>query len=509
MNTDFTVGVSLQDSSGIPSTNTCQLSLSSDQSNLFESSGGALSVDVTSGDHTFTVYMNTHAVSVLTVTCSQSGEADINNPYSMDVQPLTLSVTSVPTTTISTNDRTLSFVAGFYYADGTLATQGSNTVELSLNTGDFSYGGVTGSTISGTTVGGVVRFENVQILTEGSLTVTASAGGVTSSASSAFSVVNFVYSAGLAASPSSPYANFDFMVTATLSRAGGLTSTTACSYSLTGSFHGGSITGSTTDSSVRMTIYSSSAGDLALSFTCTQSGQTDVTASATVTIQQLTLVITTFTSPANSLAQFDLVVGVYDQNGGNLEDTNGSYAVVVELSPSGSFKTSDGTVSSRLSLTARGGVATVNSLRIVSENASYTLKATCTGVIEADSSAFAVYNYVYAIVLSTSTATPGANFAFNVQADLYGEDKTLTTRACTITFSGSNTIYEASGGTLSADSSASSVTISIYSWTTGSLIITATCPQDGNSPEVSNTTTVTVGALQPQIDSLSLTVLFT
>jgi hypothetical protein len=211
---------------------------------------------------------------------------------------------------------------------------------------------------------------------------------------------------------------------------------------------------------------------------------------------------------------FSVSLGVYDSTGttlsdGTLTSHNSVYAITVALSPNGTFKTSAASLVTSLSLSTVAGVVSSGTLRIVSENASYMLQTSCTGVTGADSSAFAVINYVYAIVLSTSTATPGANFAFNVQADLYGEDKTLTTRACTITFSGSNTIYEASGGTLSATSSASSVTISIYSSTTGSLIITAACPQDGSSPAVSNTTTVTVGALQPQIDSLSLTVLFT
>ena len=157
-----------------------------------------------------------------------------------------------------------------------------------------------------------------------------------------------------------------------------------------------------------------------------------------------------------------------------------------------------GTVTS--GITSSGELA-LSGLRILSAG-SFNVVASSTGMTSASSTLLNIVNYDYTLTLASQVTSYSMNFLFTVTATLNGEDGNLFLGSCTVTLTSTETIY----GSPVSTTSTGTATFSIYIATTGSKIITGTCPASGNSPAVTGSLTITIEQLQIKITSITPTV---
>lgn len=134
----------------------------------------------------------------------------------------------------------------------------------------------------------------------------------------------------------------------------------------------------------------------------------------------------------------------------------------------------------------------------------YTITASSTGITSASQSAITIINYVYAIALQSSVASPDANFDFTIIATFRGEDNNLFTTSCTSYLTGTPSV----AGTSSLTTSSGSSIYTVHFSTSGSKTITVTVLASGSSPEVSQTISLTALSNALKITSPSPAVLY-
>lgn len=188
---------------------------------------------------------------------------------------------------------------------------------------------------------------------------------------------------------------------------------------------------------------------------------------------------------------FSAIVSVYDFAGSNIETSRGPYTISLGLSPSA---TTAGTWSG----STTSGVATINSLRIISAG-TYTVTATSTGITSVTSS-LTITSYLYSITLTSSNLTPSVGFSVTITGTLKNEDASSFTGSCSMTLSDSSSTMS---GTTTGSNSGGSVSFSVYFTAVGTKVLSTSCPASGSFPQVSGSVTLTVSTLILKITSFT------
>ena len=322
-------------------------------------------------------------------------------------------------------------------------------------------------------------------------------------------LTNYAFTVTLSSSNLSPTANFLFTLSVTIRGEDLALFKGSCAVTLTGASLAGALTGSTSTGQLALQPYFTSTGAKTVSATCPASGSSPaVSGQLAFTVLVQVLKITSFTAvipmqPGNSLTQFALAVGVYDNSGASLESNVGIYSVTLSIAASPAASVS---VSGTWTGSTAGGVLAFSGLRVLSKG-SFIISVSSSGLSSVSTSSFSVYNYVYTITLTSSSPTPTAYFSFTVSASLKGEDSQPYSGTCAISMveAGGSTIFGTRSGTVTSGSAA----FSIYFSNTGSKTIRATCPASESSPSISGSVTVDIQSLKLKITSLTPTVMTT
>jgi hypothetical protein len=382
---------------------------------------------------------------------------------------------------------------GSILSDGTLTSHNSvYPISLSLSpSGTFS------GTPSGSTSSGTLTISSLRILSRNNFVLQATSSGLTSASSASFFCYNYVYTISLATTNSTPSANFDFTITASLfgEDSNPFLGTTTCTLSeASATAFSGSSSGQTSNGTLSYYVYFTTIGSMTMNVTCPaqdSSPAVSQTIAETVLIEflkfsGLTLSAGT-TATMTSVVTFQITVTVYNNPMNVVESLHGPYPVTLVLVPSGTL---DGTVTQ----TTSSGTTTFTGLRVLSAG-TFNVLAYTSGVVSVISIPLTVSNFPFGLSLS-SPSVVSMNFQFTLSVSITSEDGKAYSSAVTLSVAGSSL-----GGTPSAQTSNGTAHFYLYFTATGSFQITASCA--GSSGTVSNSTTVASNSLLLAISSFS------
>ena len=260
---------------------------------------GTISNTITIGSGSFYVYFTSTGTKSVVATCPASGSSPaVTQSISISISTLILKISFAPTVIIIQPTTSLSSFTATIGAYDNLGQnletlRGPYTIALSLSpTGTFS------GTTSGSTSAGILSLSSLRILSANTFTLTASSTGITS-ATASLTIVNYVYTISLTATPSTVSVDFSLSIAVTLKGEDTNLFSGTCVIGLTESTSSlqGTTSQSITGGTGSFSIYFTSVGTKSVVATCSASGSSPaVTQTVSVTVQSNSIKITSFTA---------------------------------------------------------------------------------------------------------------------------------------------------------------------------------------------------------------------
>lgn len=471
--------------------------------------GGTVAIAASAGVATFTNLTIDKAGTGYTLNATTTGgiTGAISTTFNITVgSPSKLGFSTQPSNTAAATAISPSVVVQVQDAGGNLISTASNSITLAIGTNPGS--GSLSGTLTVVATSGAATFSNLSINKAGTgYTLTASASGLTGATSSAFNITagtatKLYFSqqptttaAGYAITPAVAVqildANDNLVTAATSSvtiaigtnpSSGYLSGTTTVAAS------GGIATFSTLNIDKIGTGYT---------LAVTASGLTGATSNAFNIITMAPYKLAFSVQPVNTSAAAAITPAVtayvLDINDQLVTDATNEITMAIEANPS------SGTLSGTLVLSASGGIATFNNLKIDKVGAGYTLKATASGLYSATSSSFDITigsAYKLTITQEPSSALAGSAIspAITVEVqDAGGNVMASATNSVTMAI-GTNPGSGTLGGTLSVAASSGVATFSNLSINKSGTGYTLIASADGLVSDTSNTFNVSAGS---------------